>query len=101
MTNTVNNHNCDTIVFEFGVRGENVTDDNRAQLSTQVAALREILRDLDENPSYRAGIRGLTIRLLCLDGFSEEQEEQVVNAFSTSLPQSLFHTAVLIPGSCD
>ncbi|PIL24257.1 hypothetical protein GSI_14010 [Ganoderma sinense ZZ0214-1] len=81
MNYTIDKQNSDTIVLEFGVRGESLSEENRVQLSTQVAAFRAILEDFDKDPSCRAGIRGLTIRLLFLDGFSEEREGMVVNAF--------------------
>ena len=78
----------DTLVLEFGFRepvGQAFSEEHRSQLKSQIAAFRGILNQLDESPSYRAGIRVLTIRLLCLEGATNQ--EKVVNAFST-LPQA-------------
>lgn len=82
----------DTLILEFGFRGpagQDVPEEHHAQLKGQIAAFRATVKQLDESPSYRAGIRGLTIRLLCLEGAMMDQEK-AVDAFSMLLSSSLF-----------
>ncbi|KAM5532091.1 hypothetical protein V8D89_014255 [Ganoderma adspersum] len=84
MNYVVDNQNSDTIVLEFGfhgLAGEGLSEKNHAQLAKQVTTFPRILKQLDENKTYRARIRGLTIRLFCLDGFSVEEEDNIMNAF--------------------
>ena len=95
MDSVVDDQNPDTVIFQFGFHGlpgEGLSEKNHAQLEKQVTTFRRILKEFDENTAYRAGVRGLTVRLFCLDGFSLEDEDKIVNAFRTSPPPFLFAT---------